>query len=77
MFSTNKSPNSEVFTSVALSISLAKSYVTVLLAIVVSIDLLINSAASFQPRCSNISTADKITDDGFTTSKPAYLGAVP
>src|SRR5699024_39017 len=77
MYSTSKSRNSEVLTSDALSINLAKWDETVLFAIVVSIDLLIKCAASCQPRCSNISTADKITDDGLTTSNPAYFGAVP
>ena len=35
------------------------------------------SAASFQPRCANIITPDRITEPGLTLSWSAYLGAVP
>ena len=41
------------------------------------IDSMIKSAASFQPRYLSIISADKITEEGFTLSKSAYLGAVP
>ena len=33
-----------------------------------------SSAASFQPRCSNISTPESSTEPGFTLSWPAYFG---
>ena len=33
--------------------------------------------ALFQPKCSNIITAERINEQGFTTSFPAILGAVP
>ena len=35
------------------------------------------SEASFHPMYSSINAPDKITEDGFTLSKPAYFGAVP
>ena len=34
-------------------------------------------AASFQPKCSSIIAAERISEPGFTLSCPAYLGAVP
>ena len=37
----------------------------------------ISKAASFQPRCSSIITAERIMEHGFTMSFPAILGAVP
>src|SRR5699024_10138156 len=73
----NSSANSEHLTSFAPSIKRAKSYVTTLEAIVLFIDSVIKSAASFHPKCSNINTPDNKTDEGLTLSKPAYLGAVP
>ena len=36
-----------------------------------------SSAASCQPRCSNISTPERSTEPGLTLSWPAYFGAVP
>jgi hypothetical protein len=38
---------------------------------------MIRSAASFQPRCRNIISPERITEPGFTWSRFAYLGAVP
>ena len=70
-------PNSEQLTSVASSINLAKSYVTFLSCIADSIAEIIKSAASVQPRCLNIISAERISDPGLTLSCPAYLGAVP
>src|SRR5699024_2376837 len=77
IFSINASPNSEHFTSVAPSIRRAKSYVTTFLDIVFSIAWLTRSAASCHPKCSSINTPESSTDEGFTLSCPAYLGAVP
>src|SRR5699024_8557996 len=77
IFLISSSPNSLVFTSVAPSIIRAKSYVTTLEAIVLSIAFVIRLAASLHSRCSSISTAERMTEDGFTLSMPAYLGAVP
>jgi len=69
--------NSDVLTSVAPSMRRAKSYVTILSAMVDSSAWTMSSAASCQPRCSNIITPERITDPGFTLSCPAYFGAVP
>src|SRR5699024_2621099 len=77
IFLMSSSPNSEHFTSLALSMSLAKSYVTTWEAIVFSIAFVTRSAASCQPMCSSISTPERTTDEGFTLSSPAYFGAVP
>src|SRR5699024_3386643 len=77
IFLINSSANSDVDTSFAHYIKRAKSYVTTFEAIVFSIDSVILSAASCQPRWSSINEALKISDDGFTLFKPAYFGAVP
>jgi len=50
---------------------------TRLAAIVREMPFSISSAASFQPRCVSIITPERITDEGFTLSWPAYFGAVP
>ena len=42
-----------------------------------SIPFSIRSAASFQPRCRNISSPERIIEPGFTRSWSAYRGAVP
>src|SRR5699024_12085958 len=76
MFLMRSLPNSEHLTSRAPSIKRAKSYVTTLDAIVLSIDFVIKSAASRHSRCSSINTPDRMTDEGFTLSSPAYFGAV-
>ena len=68
-------PNSEQLTSVASSINLAKSYVTFLSCIADSIAEIIKSAASVQPRCLSIISAERISDPGLTLSCPAYFGA--
>ena len=60
--------NSEVLTSVALSICLAKSYVTIPSAIVDSMAFTMSSAGRCQPRCSSIRTPESSTDPGLTLS---------
>src|SRR6516165_3365575 len=68
IFSIIALPNSEHLSSLAPVIRRSKSYVTVLLAMVFSIPRIIPSATSCQPRCSNISTPDRITEPGLTLS---------
>ncbi len=70
-------PKSEHERSVESSISLSKSYVTVFEEIAPSIPLTIRSAASVQPMCLSIISAERIRLPGLTLSCPAYLGAVP
>src|ERR1035437_4638734 len=77
MFSIIRVANSLVFAFVAPVIDRSKSYVTNFCAIVFSIELSINRAASFQPRKSNSITPERITDPGLITSLSAYFGAVP
>ena len=50
---------------------------TILSVIAASIEEIIKSAASTQPKCLSIISADSINEPGFTLSWPAYFGAVP
>src|SRR5579863_7140037 len=66
MFSISTWPNPEHETCVAPSIKRAKSYVTRFCRIDFSIDLIMTSAASVQPRWRSIISADRISEPGFT-----------
>ena len=70
-------PNSVVESACPSGMKRARSWVACPLEKASSNALVINEAASFQPRYSSIMTDDSSSEHGFTRFFPAMFGAVP